>query len=149
MGATPSCPLNTSFVVDACYPSCPNGTAGSTLYRSLCISTVPCPSGTTDDVTGLTCEKVVTDNGIVAKTEDTCDGGYTEWVTGFCYKDCPTTHLENGKDCKKKTVLRDQFTPMCSVWFTDFANGECNLDYGKVLLLVTAFVVIRYYITKK
>lgn len=149
MGASASCPVNTTLSVDACYGPCPAGMATNALYRKLCASTAECPAGSAVDVTGLACEKTVTGSGIVAKPEEGgCPVDYTEWSANNCYKNCPTTFLENGFDCRKKTILRESFVPQCSM-LTSFNNGMCQFDYyGLVIVIVTVFVA-RYYFTRR
>lgn len=145
MGASASCPINTTLSVDACYGPCPTTMETNGLYRKLCASKEACPTGTALDTTGLACEKTAAGGGIVAKTAQGCDVNYTEWTKDYCYKNCPSTFLENGFDCRKKTVVRESFVPQCS-FLTTFNNGVCEFDYyGIVFVLITIFIAKYYY----
>lgn len=148
MGASASCPAGTTLNVDACYGACPTSMESNALYRKLCASKEPCPTGTSLDATGLACEKTVAGNGIMAKTTAGCDANYTEWVKDTCYKNCPSTFLENGFDCRKKTVVRESFVPQCSI-LTSFNNGVCEFDYFGLLLVFLTIFIARYYYTLK
>lgn len=146
MGLAPSCPLSTVLQADGCFSSCPNGTASSSVYTNLCVSTLACPIGTDLDSTGLACTKVSRDAGWVVKTGDVCDTGYTEWAANTCYKNCPSTFMENAFDCRKITSQRTRYDPQCEIG-TRFANGKCELETVKLgVMAAVVYVAAKWYI---
>ena len=141
------CPAGYELVGTVCYSACPAGTEPSTSYDDACVSTIACPVGTVEDVTGMTCTKVPP-TGIV-ETSGECATGYTEWVIGECYINCPPQFLENGTDCRKKIIVRRAAEPWCTSFFQTVVGSTCQTDWvtialvsGGVLLIVWAVLVM-------
>lgn len=146
MGSAPSCPSGMTLVADLCRGPCPTGSTSPADYPNVCVSTVPCPTGTANDFTGLQCDKTTQGAGIVPATNNACPQGYTQWTTGYCYIDCSVQFLENGLSCIKKSVVRDSAQPVCTTFLTTYANGACNMDWLLfVILFVGIMLLLRYY----
>jgi hypothetical protein len=122
-----------------CYSSCPPGTVVNASYDDACISTIACPLGTVQDVTGMTCTKVPP-TGII-ETSGACPTGYTEWVTDKCYIDCPPQFLENGTDCRKKIIVRQAVDPWCTSFFQTVVGSTCQTDWLTILLVAGAVML--------
>lgn len=83
---------------------------------------------------------------MVPAVNNACQAGYTQWIAGYCYIDCPVQFLENGLSCFKKSIVRDSSTPTCPTFLTTFGNGTCNLDWILfVILLVGVILGLRYF----
>lgn len=92
----PQCPDGTSQLGDsfACGYPCEVGTIPYNQDDSFCVTTLCAPDTTKD----------LTDNSICLKTSVAvqgfgCAAGYTEWIPGQCFLDCPVTFRENGQSC--------------------------------------------------
>lgn len=129
------CPHNYELIGNECYSNCPNGTEVLGTSDETCVSTLPCPTGTTADFTGLACTKVAP-TGIVAK-DTTCPTGYTEWTTDTCYINCTPYFLENGNECRRKIILRKIVAP-------GWTLPDILMYVGAIFLVIYTL----YYITK-
>lgn len=138
------CPPLYTLTGTVCYSDCPAGTIVSGSYVDACVSTVPCPLGTVDDVTGMTCTKVPP-IGIEEKS-GSCPTGYTEWVVDQCYIDCPPQFLENGTDCRKKIVVRRAADPWCSNFLYSVVGSECQVDWLVVFIVLGAIALFIWVV---
>jgi hypothetical protein len=143
--STPTCPPGFTLTGRTCYSTCVSGTTAYADSPEYCVSTLPCPVGTIEDLSGLACTKVEP-VGRQELSGTSCPEGYTEWTTDMCYINCPTYFYENGLDCRKRATLRRVASPTCNNWFL-YVNdsGLCVLNPWYVLLVVGAsllFLVI-------
>lgn len=142
---TAICPVGYNVINGICYSSCPSGTSVLESYPDICVSTLPCPVGTTEDVTGLTCDKVPP-TGVITK-DTTCPTNYTEWTTGVCYLNCPSMFLDNGTDCRKKVIPRLSVEAWCSYPWQQIRGNACTTSswifwFLVFLVALAAFVIV-------
>lgn len=137
------CPVGFTLSGRTCYSVCPSGTTAYDDYPEYCVSTLPCPIGTVEDLSGLACTKVEP-VGVEPLVGSACETGYTEWTANTCYINCPQYFNENGLDCRKRAVLRRVANPTCQNWFYVVDQyGQCSMDGWYVLLaVVLAFLFI-------
>lgn len=136
-----TCPPNYELIGRTCYSICVSGTTSYTDSPEYCVSTLPCPVGTVEDLSGLACTKVEP-TGKEALVGSACPDGYTEWTTDMCYINCPTYFYENGLDCRKRATLRRTTNASCSNFlYSVNDSGDCTLDPWYIVLLVGAILL--------
>lgn len=138
------CPSNRDLIDGLCYTKCPPNFDVQTIDFMVCVSTAACPYSITtqDPVDNGLCEKVA-----FPLVDGTCSEGYTQWLQGQCYANCPAGYIENGLSCAKRSLDRSTSYPSCgSTWYT-YDNGACVLSTGStVLILVIALITTLVFL---
>jgi len=137
-------------------PSCPRG---SVLLQSSTLCGLPCSSGqvvyeiddgycvtascppqmTPDTADNSTCWKTPVSKG----NNLSCSAGYTEWLPGNCYIDCPVGYRENGQSCLIPTLKRRTVQPVCPVLFS-LEGDSCNAS--PILLLIIFGASVAFFL---
>ena len=126
------CPSNKELIDDLCYSKCPAGYEVQSVDFMVCVATTPCPYSITTQDTA--------DNGLCNKvsfslTNGTCSEGYTQWLSGECFANCPLGFIDNGLSCGKRYLDRVSSYPNCSSsWYT-YENGACVYGTGSTILI--------------
>jgi hypothetical protein len=86
-------------------------------------------------------------NSVITKNEPTpteggCAAGFTEWVNGLCYINCPPLYADAGTYCVKLSMSRD-FTPSTcpSLYYAPNGSANCVLTPWGITLYVLLFSV--------
>jgi hypothetical protein len=139
------CPSNKELIDDLCYSRCPPGYEVQTIDVLACVATVPCPYSITvqDPADNALCNKVS-----FSLTNGTCSDGYTQWLNGECFANCPLGFMDNGLSCSKRSLDRLTSYPTCSSSWYVYENGACVYGTGSTILIfvicLTSTLVILF-----
>ena len=146
------CPSGSVLIQGLCYFDCPASSLPATEDFTKCVSTVPCgsevqevPEGSLaqDPIFSTVCTKVPVPTDVETGT---CPEGYTQWQTGLCFVNCPSSLQENGLSCLKMPVLRTYTEPDCPLGpLFVYRHFECVPTatlYAIVIILVLLIVFL-------
>jgi hypothetical protein len=86
-------------------------------------------------------------NSVIIKNEPTpteggCEPGFTEWVYGQCYINCPPHYADAGTYCVKIAMDRDYIHSTCpGLYYAPNGSTDCILTPWGITLYVLLFAV--------
>jgi len=86
-------------------------------------------------------------NSIIYKNEPTpteggCEPGFTEWVNGLCYINCPAQYADAGTYCVKLSTDREYTQSSCpALYYAPNGSIDCILTPWGITLYVLLFGV--------
>jgi hypothetical protein len=134
----PQCPEGTSLLGDtfACGYPCESGTVPFNQDDAFCVTTECPPQSTKDSIDNSICNK-----SSIAVQGFGCANGYTEWIPGRCFLDCPVAFRENGQTCLIPLRRRQLAEPQCPYLFV-LSGEKCKPSSTFLWLLSLAVVLI-------
>jgi hypothetical protein len=111
-----------------CVSQCPFGYVQSSEDVFECVSQVQCPTNfTIKQGSNVECTKPAPSQITYGEK---CEDGYEEWVSNFCFLNCPEPFLDNGISCLKPTITRDYTPPssQCDSIFLTYSSTGCKVS---------------------
>ena len=138
-----SCPSFYTIYENKCLSPCNQGYVeypGSPYY---CVSTFPCPTGTSPSRDIKLCVK----NNLGPPNPATgCPINQMEWIHSQCMINCQFPLLEDVTDCLQTMVLRQTMDPDCKSSFYTWKNTKCERNENYYFLVLVLIVISAYLI---
>lgn len=127
-----SCPLLYTLYENKCLFPCNKGYVEYPDDPTYCVSTYPCPVGTTK---GSDIKLCVKNNLGVPNPTTGCPLNQMEWIHNQCMINCYAPLLEDVTDCHQILIQRLELEPDCNSAFYTWQNSKCVRNESFYFLL--------------